>query len=51
MLDREYTEHARREAAAWGNSVPFRIKDGDAKWAARAARHAARWGLKVLGRD
>ena len=46
----DYTRHAQWEALAWGESVAFWIRDGDAKEAGRRARLAARWALKVLGR-
>lgn len=50
MLDREYAQHARSEAAAYGNAVAFWIRDNDPARAGRHARLAARWALKLLGR-
>lgn len=51
MNDWDYTRHARSEAEGWGNSVLYWVRDNDAKEAGRRARLAARWGLKLLGRE
>lgn len=50
MLNREYTLHCIGQAAAYGESVSFWIRDNSPKEAAKQARLAARWALKVIGR-
>jgi len=50
MLDREYTQYARGEAAAWGHAVEFHVRDNNPAEAGRCARLAARWALKLMGR-
>ena len=45
-----YRRYCKHQAAEWGHSVGFWVRDNNTREVFRRARLAARWAYKVLGR-